>query len=263
MSAPRAELVLSLIRREVAGRYRGSALGILWSLLTPLFLLSVYTLVFGAIFKSRWAGPEGDAVTGTGAFAVVLFSGLIVFQVFAEVVARAPTLVTANVSYVKKIVFPLEVLPVVAVGSALFHAAVSFVVLLGFEWMFMGRVPPTALLAPLLLVPFVLLVLGLAWLLAAVGVYLRDVGQVLGPITTALMFLSPILFPASSLPEWLQGWHLVNPLTLPVEQVRDAVIFGRPPDLLPLAVYAVVAAAVAGLGYGFFAATRRGFADVL
>ena len=263
MSAARTELVLSLIGREVAGRYRGSLFGLLWSLLTPLFMLSVYTLVFGGIFQSRWAGPDGAAVTGTGAFAVVLFAGLIVFQFFAEVITRAPTLVTANVSYVKKIVFPLEVLPVVAVGSALFHAGVSFVVLLGFELVFMGGVPASALLAPLLVLPFLVLVLGLSWLLAAVGVYFRDIGQLLGPITTAMMFLSPILFPASSLPAWLQGWHLANPLTLPVEQVRDAVIFGRLPDLLPLAVYSAVTLVVAGLGYGFFAATRRGFADVL
>lgn len=262
MSA-RTELVLSLIRREVAGRYRGSVFGLFWSLLTPLFMLSVYTLVFGSIFKSRWAGPEGDAVTGTGAFAVVLFSGLIVFQLFAEVLGRAPTLVTGNVSYVKKIVFPLEVLPVVAIGSALFHAGVSFAVLLVFELIFMGRIPPTALLAPVLVAPFVLLVLGLSWLIAAVGVYFRDIGQLLGPIITAMMFLSPILFPANSLPAWLMGWHLLNPLTLPVEQVRDAVIFGRLPNLLPLLVYWAFAALVAALGYGFFQATRRGFADVL
>lgn len=263
MSAPRRELVTSLIRREIAGRYRGSMLGVLWSLLTPLFMLTVYTLVFGSIFKSRWSGPDGDSVHGTGAFAVVLFAGLIVFQLFAEVLGRAPTLVTSNVTYVKKIVFPLEILPVVAVGSALFHAVVSFAVLLVFEFIFMGAIPLTALLAPLLIAPFLLLLLGLGWLFAAIGVYFRDIGQLLGPVITAMMFLSPVLFPADSLPQWLQGWHLLNPLTLPVEQMRAAVIFGRLPDPLLLLGYTAVAALVAVGGYAFFAATRRGFADVL
>lgn len=256
-------LALPLIRREIAGRYRGSVFGLLWSLLTPLFMLGVYTFVFGSIFQSRWNGADGQEVQGTGAFAIVLFAGLIVFQLFSEVVGRAPTLVTGNVSYVKKIVFPLEVLPVVAVGSALFHAAVSLAVLFFFMIVLLGHVPAMALLVPVVLAPFLVLLLGLGWFLAAAGVYFRDIGQFLGPLLTALMFLSPIFFPATSLPDWLEGWHLANPLAVPVEQVRQVAIFGQWPDWDLLGLYALVAAILAVLGYGFFQATRKGFADVL
>ena len=260
---PEMRLILPLLKREIVGRYRGSALGMLWSLLTPMFMLAVYTLVFGSIFNSRWNGTGGEAVEGTGAFAIVLFAGLIVFQLFSEVISRAPALVVSNVSYVKRIVFPLEVLAIVAVGSALFHAAVSLGVLFGFEIVVMGRIPWTALFVPIVVLPFIVLVLGLSWFLAAAGVFFRDIGQFLGPTITAVMFLSPIFFPASSLPNWLHGWHLLNPLTLPVEQFRAVAIFGQTPDWVSLGVYLAVAVAIAWLGHTFFQRTRRGFADVL
>lgn len=260
---PELRLISPLLTREIAGRYRGSAFGMFWSLLTPLFMLGVYTFVFGSIFNSRWNGAEGQAAEGTGEFAIVLFAGLIIFQLFSEVVGRSPSLVVSNVSYVKKVVFPLEVLSIVAVGSALFHAVVSLAVLFVFEVVLMGRLPWTIVLLPLIVVPFLVLTLGLSWFLAATGVFFRDIGQLLGPLITALMFLSPIFFPASSLPAWVQGWHLLNPLALPVEQVRAVVIFGTMPDWAPLGLYFVVALIIAWLGYAFFAKTRKGFADVL
>jgi lipopolysaccharide transport system permease protein len=267
------DLTFALIRREIVGRYRASMLGILWSMLTPLLMLAVYTFVFGIVFRARWvdaAGAGGSAETTVGAappttvgFAIVLFSGLIVFQLFAEVINRAPMLVMANANYVKKVVFPLQILPVVALGSALFHAAVSATVLFAFMLFVRGAIPPTALLWPLVLAPFCLLILGLAWFLAALGVYYRDIGQFLGTLLTALMFLSPIFFPLSALPEWLRFWVTLNPVSLPVEQTRDVLIFGRLPDFLGLGVYAAIGLAVAAIGYMWFQKTRKGFADVM
>lgn len=266
------DLVLTLIRREIAGRYRGSLLGILWSMLTPLFMLAVYTFVFGIVFRTRWTDAMGDAggtetVAGgeasTVGFAIVLFAGLIVFQLFAEVINRAPTLVLANTNYVKKVVFPLQILPVVALGSALFHAVVSVAVLFGFMLVVRGTIPLTALLWPLVIAPFCLVILGIAWFLSALGVYYRDINQVLGTLVTALMFLSPIFFPLSVLPQWLQRWVALNPVSLPVEQTRDVLIFGRAPDMLALAQYAVIGLAVAAVGYAWFQKTRKGFADVM
>lgn len=254
-------LILPLIRREIVGRYRGSALGVLWSLLTPLFMLAVYTFVFGAVFKARWAGARADA--SMGEFAVTLFVGLIVFQLFAEVINRAPGLILGNRNYVKKIVFPLEVLVPVALGSALFHAAVSLLVLLVFVLAVHGGIPWTALLLPLVIAPFCLVILGLSWFLASLGTYVRDIGQVLGTLVTALMFLSPIFFPLSALPDWIQPWVVLNPVALPVEDARNLLIFGQPPDFAALAAYSVVALIVAALGYLFFQKTRKGFADVL
>lgn len=254
-------LLLPLIRREIIGRYRGSALGILWSLLTPLFMLAVYTFVFGQVFKARWAGASENA--SMGEFAVTLFAGLIVFQLFSEVVTRAPTLILANQNYVKKIVFPLEILVPVALGSALFHMAVSLIVLFAFMLPIYGGVPWTALLLPLVLLPYCLSILGLSWFLASLGTYVRDIGQVLGTLVTALMFFSPIFYPASALPDWIQPWLVLNPIALPVEQARDLLIFGKLPDFAQLGYYSFVAMIVAVLGYQFFQKTRKGFADVL
>ncbi len=257
----RLPLTLSLTTREVAGRYRGSALGLAWSLLTPMFMLAIYTFTFGTIFHSRWAGTAENA--STGEFAVILFSGLIVFQLFSEVVTRAPMLIVGNSNYVKKFVFPLEILPVVALGSALFHAGVSLAVLLVFMLFIHGGIPLTALLLPVVLAPFLLLILGLSWFLASLGTFYRDIGQFLGTLMTAIMFLSPIFFPLSALPPWLQPWLVLNPVAFPVEQARAVLIFGQLPNFAGLTVYMVIAAIIAWLGYLWFQKTRKGFADVL
>ncbi|AZO63872.1 MULTISPECIES: ABC transporter permease [unclassified Mesorhizobium] len=257
-------LAISLIRREISGRYRGSALGLLWSLLNPLFMLAVYTFVFGVVMKSRWTSPDQQSAThSTGEFAVILFCGLIVFQFFAEVISLAPGLVVANANYVKKIVFPVQILPVVSAGAALFHAAVSLLVLLVFAYTVFGRVPLTAVLAPVVFAPLIVLVLGIAWMLASIGVYFRDMNQIVAPLVTATLFLSPVFFQRTSLPTWLQPWLSLNPLAIPVESFRNVVIFGVQPDWTALGYYSLVAIVVAFLGYQFFQKTRRGFADVL
>lgn len=255
------QLTLDLVRRDVIGRYRGSALGVLWSLLTPLFMLAVYTFVFGTVFKARWAGQGDDA--SIAEFAILLFSGLIVFQLFAEVITKAPVLILSNAHFVKKVVFPLEILVPVALGSALFHMAVSLLVLFAFLVPVHGSIPLTALWLPVILAPFCLVVLGLAWFLASLGTYLRDISQVLGTIVTALMFLSPIFFPLAALPEWIRPYIYFNPIALPIEQLRNALIFGISPEWFPLLVYTASSIVIVLLGYVFFQMMRKGFADVL
>ncbi|MER8848738.1 ABC transporter permease [Mesorhizobium australicum] len=257
-------IIFDLIRREVAGRYRGSAFGLLWSLLNPLFMLAVYTFVFGVVMKSRWTIPDQQSAThSTGEFAVILFCGLIVFQFFAEVVSLSPSLIVANVNYVKRIVFPIQILPVVSVGAALFHAAVSLLVLLVFAYVVFGTIPLTVVLAPLVFAPLMILVLGIAWVLASIGVYFRDMSQIVAPLVSAILFLSPVFFQRTVLPAWLQPWLSLNPLAIPVENFRDVVIFGVLPDWRSLGYYSCAALVVACLGYRFFQKTRRGFADVL
>lgn len=258
----RGRLALQLARREVAARYRGSALGLVWSLLTPLFMLAVYTFVFGTVFQARWPASAGGGHS-TAEFAVILFTGMTVFQLFADVITRAPGLVLENANYVKKIVFPLAILPLVALGSTLFDTAVRLAVLLVFVAVVRGGIPATALLLPVVLAPYVLLILGLAWFLSALGVYVRDIAQVIAPLVTAMMFLSPIFFPATALPELLQPFLVLHPVALPVEQTRAVLIWGHAPDWSALAVYAVVAGVVATLGLVWFQKTRKGFADVL
>lgn len=252
-------LVWQLIRREVVGRYRGSLLGLGWSFFHPLLMLGVYTLVFGYIFHARW----GNEVDSTADFAIVLFAGLIVFNIFAEAINRAPGLLLAHTSYVKKVVFPLECLPWVPLGSALFHAGASLLVLLLANLLFRGTMPWTIVLLPLVLLPLLLLSIGLTWLLASLGVYVRDVGQAVGVLTTVLLFLSPVFYPVTALPESLRAVLAINPLAAIIEQTRAVLLDGAAPSLLSLAWSYVAGTAIACLGLLWFDRTRAGFADVL
>ncbi len=258
-SAHRA-LIGQLARREIVGRYRGSALGLAWSFFNPLLMLAVYTFLFGIVFRLRWGGP---ADAGGPGVALTLFAGLIVHGLFAECLNRAPGVVLANPSYVKRVVFPLEVLAWVTVTSALFHAAISVVLLLAGLWVVQGSVPLTAAWLPLVLLPLAVLSLGLVWWLSATGVYLRDLGQVTGIVASVLLFLAPILYPMSAIPEAYRGWIRLNPLTFLVEQFRAVTIEGTAPDVAGLAGYTVVAAAFAYAGFWWFQHARRGFADIV
>ena len=212
-------------------------------------------------FKSRWGGTGGD--DSRTQFALLLFVGMIVMSLFSDVLNRAPNLILSNVNYVKKVVFPLEILPVIAMGSALFHSLVSLGVLLAAFALFNGYLHWTIIFTPLVLLPLVILTTGLAWMLASLGVFLRDVGQFVGIITTVLMFLSPVFYPVSAVPEQYRAFIMANPLTFIIEQAREVLILGHMPDWLGLAAYTLVASAVAWAGYAWFQKTRKGFADVL
>ena len=252
-------LILQMTKRDVIGRYRGSALGILWSLFNPLLMLVVYTFVFSVVFKTRW-GTGSDSKTE---FAIVLFAGLIPFSLLVECVNRAPGLVLANVIYVKKVVFPLEILPWVILGGALFHAAISVAVLLAFYLLVNHALQWTVVLAPLVFVPLLLMTMGLTWFLSALGVFLRDVGQTVGLFTGVLMFLSPIFYPVSSLPEQYRYLLMLNPLSYLIEEMRNVLVFGRLPDWTMLGAFTLGSTIVAWLGFAFFQKARNGFADVL
>ncbi len=252
-------LLAASINREILGRYRGSVMGILWSFFNPLFMLAVYTFVFSEVFKARWnAGSDSKTE-----FALVLFAGLIIFNLFAECITRAPSLILNNANYVKKVVFPLEILPMVAVGAALFHTGISLGVWLAAYVVFFGLPHPTVLLAPVIIAPLLMLIMGLSWGLASLGVYLRDVSQFIGILTTVLMFLSPIFYPATALPEAYRHWLYLNPLTPMVELLRDVLFWGKAPNLELLTLCWVLSGLVAWLGFSWFQKTRKGFADVL
>jgi lipopolysaccharide transport system permease protein len=252
-------LLRQLAWRDIIARYQGSALGLLWSLLTPLVMLGVFTFVFTVIFQVRW----GTITDSKGAFALMLFPGVIVNAFFSECVNRAPGLVLQHPNYVKKVVFPLEILPCVSMLSALFHLAASVVALLAFELVVMGAIPLTALWLPVVIAPFLVLVLGVTWLLASLGVYLRDLPQLTALVTTVLMFMSPVFYPASAIPVEFRHWLALSPMTLPIEELRAILIRGEAPDFAALGVYAVVAVAFYAAGLYWFQRTRRGFADVL
>lgn len=253
------ELAWELAKRDFIGRYKGSFMGIAWSLFNPLLMLAVYTIVFAVVFKARWGIGDDSKV----AFGLVLFSGMIVHGFFAECINRAPTLIISQPNYVKKVVFPLEILPWVALFSALLHFLVSFCVLVVFCLLTGVPVHAGTLLIPVVLLPLILLTLGLSWLFASLGVYLRDLTQGMGVVTTALLFLSPVFFPIDALPEEYQLIVTWNPITLPIIQLRDLMLWDKPVDWSVWATSLAIAVVINYIGYWWFQKTRRGFADVL
>lgn len=253
------QLIIQLTKREVLGRYRGSVMGLAWSFFNPLVMLAVYTFVFSVVFKARWGVGAEDKID----FAIILFVGLIVYGLFAECINRAPTLIVANANYVKKVVFPLEIFPSVAIGSALFHAGVSLLVLLSAQLVIYQRLPWTVILFPLILIPLLLATTGFAWLLSALGVYLRDVSQTTAIFTTVLMFISPLFYPLTTLPKSYHFWLQLNPLTFIIEESRNVLIFGKAPNFAGLGISLTASLLIAAGGFWWFQKTRKGFADVL
>ncbi|QUM83555.1 ABC transporter permease [Moritella sp. 28] len=255
------ELTKSLTKREIITRYKGSILGVFWSFLTPLMMLAVYSFVFGDILQVKWhAGQDNQQ---PGQFALLLFCGLMVFSLFSECINRAPSIITSNVNYVKKVVFPLEILPVVSLLSSLFNFLVSFLVWVIVYIIFFGIPPLTILLMPLVILPLILLLNGFSYLLSAIGVFVKDVGQVTGLISTALMFLSPVFYPLSSLPSNYLYFAYINPLTLPIEALRSVAFYGQLPDESIFIFYLPIAILFNIFGYYIFSKTKKAFADVI
>ena len=255
------DLIAQFTRREIEGRYKGSYLGVLWSFITPVVMLLVYTFVFGVVFKARWPHERGG--DSLAEFAVVMFSGQLAFQAFAEPVGRAASLIIGVPNFVKKVVFPLQILPVTVVGAALYHVGIGLLIALVASLIIYQSVPWTAVLLPLSLLPLAMLGLGLTWFIAALGVYLRDIGYVVGVVLQVLFFATPIFYPITAIPEQYQGLMSLNPLTSMVGLVRNHLIMGVvcDPEVWVSAFVFGITSMV--LGYAWFMVTRKGFADVL
>ena len=253
-------LIRILSWREVSGRYRGSLLGSLWSLLTPLLLLGVYTLVFGVIAPTRWPGAEDQ---GIGMFALRLLAGMVIHGLLSETLSRAPVLVTSQPNYVNKVVFPLETLAWVNLLAALFHSVMAMLVLIllnavlgtGLDW--------TLLALPAIVLPYAVMLMGLIWLISALGVYLRDINQIIGPLIMVSMFLGPVFYPRSAMPAAAQNWLALNPITVPTEQLRRVLFDAQWPLWTALAQYALASMAIYLTGLWVFSKLKKGFADVL
>ena len=254
-----AGLIRQFAGREVHSRYRQSWLGSLWALLTPLLTLAVYTFVFRYVFEVRW----GVTVESNLSFAVRLYAGLAVFNFFAECVSRAPRLVLDQPHLVKKVVFPLEVLPWVNAMAGLIHLTIALAMLLGLALWETGRIHLTVVALPLVWLPLVPLTVGLGWWLAAIGAFVRDIGQVVTMVTSLLLFLSPIFFPVEALPKAWQGWAFLNPLALVITETRRVLIDGMWPNWPALALNLAACIVVAVAGAAFFRSARPGFADVV
>ena len=253
------ELIIQMSRRDIIGRYRGSIMGLLWAFVNPILMLAVYTYVFSVAFKARWTVEH----EGASQFAIIVFAGMIVHGLLAECVHRAPTVILSHVNYVKKVVFPLESLCWVILCSAAFHTAMSLAVLVLFLLLTQQALHWTVLLLPLVLLPLLLLSVGCSWVLASIGVFVRDVAQVTGLIASILLFLSPVFYPMSAIPEQYRALLYANPLTLVINQSRDVLLWGRQPSWPTWCLELVASFVVASVGLWWFDRTRKGFADVL
>jgi lipopolysaccharide transport system permease protein len=253
-------LIYQMTKREVIGRYKGSLFGIFWSFFNPILMLAIYTFVFTVVFKARWSMVSNDSKWN---FALMIFVGMIVFGAFSEAVNRAPTIIINNANYVKKVIFPLDILPVIGLGASLFHALISLFVLVGAYFALNGYINWTAIFIPLIFLPLALLTLGISWLLASLGVYMRDVGQTIAILISILTFLSPVFYPIDALPVEYQSWMMINPLSFIIEQARAVLILGKLPNWFGLMLYTIFSLLVTMLGFSWFQRTRKGFADVL
>ena len=252
------QLLKDLVAREIQSRYRGTVLGFAWLVVYPVLMMGVYSFVFGGVFKSRWT------VQGTMTeFVIMLFCGLIMFTIFSEVANRAPSTITGNPNFVKKVVFPLELLPLVSLGAALFNALISFMILCFLILAVNLGIPATAVFASLVLLPLLLITAGVSWGLAALGVFFRDLGQMVGIITSMMLFLSPVFFPVASAPQAARWLLNFNPLTYPIEEMRHVLILGQAPDWGYLGLYMIAALTAAWTGLWMFQRSRPAFADVL
>lgn len=254
-------LIGQLTRREVLARYRGSFLGVIWSVLNPLFMLAIFAVVFGVIFRAKFTGHPNE---GPGDFALQLFAGLLMFNVFAECISRAPNLMLLNTNYVTKVVFPLEILPVTVVLNALINLLLGVVPLLLGVWWLHGYLPATLVLWPLLLVPTFLLALGVTWLFSALGVFFRDLNELVGPLTQVLMYASALFYSVEKAPPALQAFLRLNPLAFFSEQSRNLAVWGdRGLDWQGYGVFTLVGLVFASTGYGVFLRLKHAFADVV
>jgi lipopolysaccharide transport system permease protein len=254
------ELTWQMARHDVVGRYRAAALGLLWPVITPLILLLIYTFVFSIVFNARW---QDDPSEGRGQFALTMFCGMLAFNLFAEVVNRAPVMVLSNPNYVKKVVFPLEVFVPSGMLSALFNMVIGWGVWLAGMAIIIGPPPWTVVWLPVVLLPVCLTTAGIAWILASIGVFVRDIGHIVALIVQVLFFATPIFYPIERVGMPYRRVLELNPLTHAVEDVRRVMMWGEPPAWGTWAATVAVSAALALAGYAFFMKSKRAFADVI
>jgi len=252
-------LLWQLVLREFGLRYSGSFFGLFWSFFTPLLLLAVYTFVFNSVLSAKW----GTGYTSDSHFALILFAGLIMHGLFSDCAYRAPTLIQAHSSYVKRVVFPLEILPLVLVINSFLHACMSMLVLAIFYAVVNHSIAPTIVFVPFIVLPFLIFNVGIVMFLSLLGVYIKDIAQAIGVVMTITMFITPIFYPISAVSPKLQMILYLNPLTFPIEQMRNYTVFNTGPHWTGLGIYLCMSLVVFYLGYISFQKARRGFADVL
>lgn len=253
-------LIKQFTKREILSRYRGSNLGLLWSVINPLIMLTVYTFVFSVVFKGKWGITDS---TNQFEFAIIMFCGIIAYNIFNETINRAPTLIIGNVNYVKKVIFPLEILPITIISSSLVHSFISLIILILMSNFLFMTTTWTIILFPIVMAPLVFFTLGFTWFLSSLGVYVRDIGYTVIVLTNILFYITPIFYPITAVPEFLRIYMYFNPLTTIVESLRQIVLWGQVPYWPSIILLYFISYSVMVIGLTWFMKTRKGFADVL
>ncbi len=253
------ELIWNMTKRNVLGRYKGSFFGLLWSFFNPLLMLAIYTFAFSVIFQAKW-GLEDE---GHIDFALILFASLTIFNLFGDVLKEAPHLVLSQPNFVKKVIFPLEILPVISLLSSLIQAVISLSIFLVIYGLTHLSLPWTLVYLPLVIFPLMLISLGIAFILASIGVYFRDIGYFMSHIVTVLLFTSPVFFSIDRMPSLMKSLMVLNPIAYLLENARRVMVFGKSPEWIFLATYTLLGFILTMFGYWWFQKTRKGFADVI
>ncbi len=248
-----------MVMRDLQARYKGSLLGIVWSFLNPLFMLAIYTFVFKFVFSARWPQSSDTHID----YAIILFAGLILHTWLADVMNQSVSLIPQNSNFVKKIQFPLDILSWITVISAGIQFLMGCLVFIAFLLVLGLPLHPEMLLLPIVMLPYAFMLVGFSWIFSALGVFLKDLAQLMGSLVTMLMFTSTVFFSLENAPEIIRPLLLLNPLTIPLDALRNVMLFGQYPDWYHLGIYTAVAFIVMLLGYGLFHKLKRIFADVL
>lgn len=260
------DLIWQFASRELLERHKGAMLGVVWNVLSPLLTLGVYTFVFGFVLNVRWEQRGGQAWEGMNphvSFALILFCGHAFAHLFTESVSRAPMLVAGRPNLVRKVVFPLEILPVSVLTASVVTFAVSAAILLVLTFALTGRIPITAPLTLLPMIPLLMLSLGCSWYLASLGVFLRDIRNVVQVVVHMITFMSAVFYPIERVPETWRHLVYYNPLAVIIESGRRTLLWGELPDFNRLAWVTLLSVIVMQLGYIWFMRTKRGMADVV
>jgi lipopolysaccharide transport system permease protein len=252
-------LLIQMTKRVLLSKYKGSFLGFFWTIINPIFMLLVYTFAFSVVFKSKW-GLEQE---GHFDFAIILFASLIIFNIFAETIRDSPSIIIINSSYVKKVVFPLEILPIINLCAAMINATISLMIMIVMFLLVRKGISFTILYLPLVLIPLLLITLGFSYILSAIGVFLRDINQIVTHALTVLLFTSPIFFSIDRVPIMFKKFIYLNPIALIIEEARKIIIFGIEPNFIILASTTLVGFLSLCIGFFIFQKLRNGFADVL
>ena len=257
-------LIEIFTRREIEERYKGTNLGSLWTLINPIIMLSVYTLVFSKIFKAKWGMLNSyDTEQGALVFAINLFAGLIVFNMFAECTAKSPSIVQQNTNFVKKVIFPLEVLGIKIASSALFHGIISAMILIVITAISEGRISPNIIMISLLWGGYYMILLGISWFLSTIGVFVKDISQITGSFINIMMFMSPVFYPTDAVPAGLRWLSHLNPIGYVIEKTRQIMFENEAPTVTEMLIYVIASCIWCELSYRLLKTKERRFGDMI